>query len=254
MRVDIHSYQAGAVGGYPDVSASVACHAKHASVHVVARHAELVANGGVPCVVVLVIHHQCAVAIQPDVVYLVGECLQRCRVSEALFGDVLVYPQCLLLVGDVAAGYRAVVIHYQCSLPTFAYRHHIAFGDSLGVGCVAEFIHQLLLGVVCKYTTFGDIHPHVLSLVDIHYLRCLGQAHLRIHLPHVALKALGLGVIYAHPRGCLHPQVAVECLLYSRYVAVGKRRTVLRVALEVLECIAVVSVQSGWGAKPYKSS
>ena len=157
-------------------------------------------------------------------------------------------------MADVAACNGSVFIYYQRTLSTFAYRHDLALGNTLGIGCVAELIHQLLLGVVCHDTPLRYIHPKVFPLVDIHYLRSLVESHLCIHLFHVALKAFRLRVIYTHSRWCLHPQVAVERLLKPRDIAVGKRRTVLRVALEVFKRIAVITVESGWRTEPYVSS
>ena len=89
VGVDIHLQQSRAVGGNPDVAFPVARHAVDAAVDAVAGESYGVADGGVPFVGFLVIHHQRALSVEPDVIYLVGKGLERLALSESFGGNLV---------------------------------------------------------------------------------------------------------------------------------------------------------------------
>ena len=120
MCVDIHAQQAQTVGTYPDVTAAVACHTVDAVVHADTSQSVLITNRGVPLVGVLVIHHERALSVQPDVIHLVGKGLQRFAASQSVIGDIVRLPYGMLLVHDVAAHQSSVLIHEYGTVATFA--------------------------------------------------------------------------------------------------------------------------------------
>ena len=62
-------------------------------------------------------------------------------------------------------------------------------------------------------------------------------------------------MVDAIARGRFNPQVATHFfLLYSFYITVWQRRTILRVRLEMLEQISVTAIESGWRAKPHEAT
>ena len=76
MGVDIDSQQSCPVCTYPDITFSVASHTSDATVDACSGEAELVAEFSVPCIVFLVVDHEGSLSVKPDIVYLVGKCLQ----------------------------------------------------------------------------------------------------------------------------------------------------------------------------------
>ena len=119
---------------------------------------------------------------------------------------------------------------------------------------IGELVVGLLLHVVGNDTFVGYRGPKVLVLVHIHHIRLTHDAHAGIYLFQVALETLCLGVVYAEAGGSLYPQVAIEHLLQADDIAVRQRRAVLRVALEVLEGVAVKPVQTGRRTKPHEAA
>ena len=89
MSVDIHAQQSHAVGGNPYITISVAIHAIHTAVGLCSRETKLIAHGSVPMVCLLVIHHQRALSVEPDVIYLVGKGLERLALSESFGGNLV---------------------------------------------------------------------------------------------------------------------------------------------------------------------
>ena len=154
----------------------------------------------------------------------------------------------------VAAGYLSVVVHYQCTLLTLADRANHTLWHTLRVVGISKLVQCLLLLIVAYHTLVGDSSPQVLVLVYIYYRWNGLDTESCEGLFHVALKALSLRMIDAVALSSLDEQVSVECLLYRVDIAVAKRTTVLRVALEVAECVSVESVQSCRRTKPHISA
>ena len=237
--------QSVAVSAYPNVTVFVACHAVDGVIYADARQAELVANGGVPFIGVLVIDEECALSVEPDVLVLIRVCLQRLGASQVALGHVVGLPDGVLLVHDVAAYNPSVIIDQDGTVRAFADGADGSLWNALrGVG-VAELVEQLLLHVVGHNTLVGNRCPQVLMAVDIHDVGFALNVHAAEHLLHVAFEILRLRVIDTIARGRLNPECAVQRLLNVEHVAVSQRCSVLGIALVALEHIAVIAVESG---------
>ena len=252
-RVHVHAHQSHAVCSYPDVAVAVATHAVYGIVNAYARQFQLVSYAGVPLSYCLVVHEQRALAVQPDVVHLVGKCLQRTSVAQSALGYVRSHPHGVLLVHHVAAGYAAVLVDYQRAVAALRNAAHRALRHADGVVRIAELVEQLLLHVVADDALVRYVAPQVVVLVNVDDGRHAVDTHSREHLPHVALEALCLRMIQTVACRCRNPQAAVQRLLHGVDVAVGQRRSVLRVALEVAERISVEPVESCRRTKPHVS-
>ena len=250
QRVDVGTYESHTVGTYPDVALAVAGNAVDAVVGIAARHAELVADGGVPGVGALVIEHECALSVEPDVVLLVGKGIERGRLAQVLLGNEVGLPDGMLLVHDVATDDAAVLIDDEGTVAALADGGDDALRHAVVVVGIAKLVEQLLLHVVGHHTLVGNGCPEVLVAVNIHYVGAALYAHATVDLLHVALKVLALGVVDAEACRSLDPERSLQGFLDADDVAVGQRGTVLRVALEVVERVAVVAVKTGWRAQP----
>ena len=252
VGVDVHAYQSGAVGSHPDVAVAVATHAVHGVVHADARQTYPVAYARVPYLGVLVIDEERALTVEPDVVHLVGKGLQRVRPPQLALGNLVGTPHRVLLVHHVAAHHATVVIDDQRTVAALADRADgtLRYAYTFRIVGIGELIEQLLLHVVADDALVGDGAPHVLVLVDVNNLGDALDTHAGKGLLHVALERLGLRVIDAVACRRVNPQRTIQGLLNAVDVAVGQRGTVLRVALEILERIAVEAVQAGRRAKP----
>ena len=110
-----------------------------------------------------------------------------------------------------------------------------------------------MLHVIGDDALLGNIQPHVLVSVEIDDGGIVADTQFDKHLVHVAFEAFRLWMVDTHAGGCLYPEIAVERLLNVDDVAVGQGGTVLGVALEVLEGISVITVESRRSAKPHIS-
>ena len=177
--------------------------------------------------------------------------MQGTRLAQLLLGQVVVLPDNMLLVHDVAADNASVSIHDDSTVPALADRAYLTLRDACHVTGIAELIVLLLLHVIGHDTLAGHQHPEVLVLVDIHPRRDVAlDAHLTESLLHVALEGLCLRMVDAETRRGLHPQGTVQTLLNTDDIAVGQGRTVARVALETAERIAVIAIQSTGCSQP----
>ena len=255
VGVDTESHQSRAVSANPDVALAVACHAIDAAVGTDARHSQLVANGRVPRVGGLEINHQRALTIEPDIVFLVGKGLERLAVSQLVFGNIVGLPHGVLLVHDITTHDTSVGVYCQHAVLTLAERAYFALrnaDDAFGKG---KLIVLLLLHVISHQALAGHYRPEVLLLVDIHDGGTVAfDAHLAVYLLHVTLETLGLGMIDADARGRLNPQRSFHALLNADDIAVGQRRTVMGIALEIAEVIAVISVETAGRSQPHIAS
>ena len=250
MRVDIHAQQACSVGTNPNVATAVASHTVDRMVHADTRQSQLIAHVGVPLVGVLVIHHQRALTVEPDIVHLVGKDTQRLTASQTILGNVIGLPYGMLLMHDVAAYQSSVFIHQECTVATLADRNDVSLRNTYGIIGIAKLIVGLLLLVISHHTLVGYRGPEVLMAVYINHVGLSLYTHAGIYLLHVALKVLRLWVVDTKTCRSFNPQRTFQRFLYTDDVAVGQRRTVLRITLEVTERIAVVAVQTCCGAKP----
>ena len=64
---------------------------------------QMVANTGIPSVGILIVDHECSLAIEPNVVHLVGKNFQRLAFTQVLLGNHISLPNGLLLAHDVTA-------------------------------------------------------------------------------------------------------------------------------------------------------
>ena len=157
----------------------------------------------------------------------------------------------MLLSHDVAAHQSTVLIDDDGTVAALADGADVALRNTVRVVGVAELIAGLLLHVIGHDTLVGYRCPEVLVTVEVHHVGLTLDTHLGIELLHVALKTLRLRMIDAETCRGLNHQVAVKHLLDADDIAVRQRRAVLRIALEVLERVAVKAVQSCRGAKPH---
>ena len=148
----------------------------------------------------------------------------------------------MLLMHYVTAYQATVVVDNYCTVDTLADAgYHTLWHTTVIIG-IAKLIKQLLLLVVAHHALVGDGTPEVFMTVDIYHRWDGLDTHARKGLLHVAFEGLCLRMVDTVARRCLDEQVAVEHLLDAVDIAVVKRRTVLRVTLEVSERIAIVSV------------
>ena len=152
VSVDIGSDESGAVRAYPDISTAVAGHTVNAAVGTVASHTQLVADSGVPGVGVLVIEHQRTLAVEPDVVHLVGEGLQRPAAAQVLLGDIVCLPDGMLLVGDIATNDATIGINEQDAVFTLAERTDVTLRNTRNTLSISKFVVLLLLHVISRKT------------------------------------------------------------------------------------------------------
>ena len=221
VGIDIATHQSGTVSGYPKVTTAVACHAVDTTVSIQARHTQLVADGRVPCVGLLVVKHQRALSIEPDIIHLVGESLQRLTVTQLMLRDKVSLPDNVLLVRDITTHDAAVSVHQQRSVATLAQRAYLTRRHTACIGTIAEFVVLLLLHVIGHHALAGHHSPQVLMLVDINQRRDIAiNTHLGIDLLHVALEALCLRVIDADTRQGTNPQRTLQTLLDTDDIAV----------------------------------
>ena len=171
-----------------------------------------------------------------------------------LLRDVVSLPHRLLLAHDVAAYQSPVLVDQDCSVATLVDGGNGALGNAVSIVGIGKRIAGLLLHVIGNDTLVGNRCPEVLVPVYEHDIGLTLDTHAGIDLLHVALETFRLRMIYAETCRCLNPQVAVQHFLNADDVAVGQRRAVLRVALEILEGVAVEAVQSRRGSEPHVSS
>ena len=203
--VDIEAYQTLTVGTYPDVAFAVACHTVDTVVGAGTDHTQLVTDGSVPGVGTLVVAHERALTVKPDIIHLVGKDFQRARFAQMLLGNVFVAPYGMFLVHDVAAYQSSIVIHNDGTILALADRTHCTLRYTLVVISIGEFIEQLLLHIVGNHTFVGNSGPEILVAIDIDDIGRALNTHARIDLFHVALKALRLGMIDTETCRCLNP-------------------------------------------------
>ena len=228
----------------------VACHGIDRVVNADARQSQLVTEGGVPFVGILIVNEERSLSVEPDVFHRVGIGFQALCLAQMQVRYVVGCPYRLHLVHDVAAYQSAIVIDHDGTVATLADGADGSLRNTVCVVGVSELVQQLLLHVIGHDALVGNGCPQVLVAVNIDNVRLTLDTHASEHLLHVALEGLCLRMIDTEARTCLNPQVAVQRLLNALDVAVRQRRTVLRVTLVVLEHITVVAVQSGRRSQP----
>ena len=197
MRVNIHFQQSELVAANPDVARAVAGHTVDVPVYTVARQPERRTDIRVPRGGTLIIHIQCSLSVEPDVVHLVGEGTQRFRTTILQLWQSLCGPDCMLLVHHIATYEFSVIIHDDGSVSALTDRTDHTLRNSLCVVGIAELIEQLLLLVVAHDTLVGNRAPEVLMTVDIDDAGDGLDTHACKRLLHVALEGLRLRVIDA---------------------------------------------------------
>ena len=223
MRVDVDAHQTVAAGTHPDITAAVAGHCIDAEVDTGAGKTQLVADGGVPSVGLLVVDEECSLAIEPDVVELVGEGFQRVGVAQMPLCYFIVFPRRGLLSADVTANDASIAVDYECTVETLTDRAHLTLRDGIGIVGIAELVDELLLHVVADNAFVGDVAPEVLLAVDIDDRRQSVDAETCEDLTQVAFEALRLWVVDAVSGSRLYPQLAAHAELNAFDVTVRQR-------------------------------
>ena len=249
--VDVGANQSAAVSTYPDVAAAVSCHAVDAMVNRNAAQPQMVANAGIPGIGILVVDHQRSLAVEPNVVHLVCKDLERLALTQVLLGYQIGLPYGLLLAHNVTAYQLSVFVDENGSVAALADRADVSLWNAMCVVGVGKLKTGLLLHVVGDNAFVGNGGPEILVAVNKYHVGLSFYAHAGIDLLHVAFKTLRLGMVDTEACRCLYPQVSVKHLLDADDVTVGQRRTILRVALEILEGVAVKAVQTGRSSEPH---
>ena len=156
----------------------------------------------------------------------------------------------MLLVHNITAHQSPVFVNQYGTVATLTDRNDVALRNTYGIVGISKLVVGLLLLVVSHNTFVGYRGPEVLVAVHIHHVGLSFNAHAGVHLLHVALEVLCLRVVDAETCRCLNPQSSFQRFLHADNVAVRQRRTVLRVALEIAERIAVITVKACSGTKP----
>ena len=171
-----------------------------------------------------------------------------------LTGYLVVCPNGLLLVHDVTANNHSVFIDEDGTIATFANGADIALRNTMSIIGIAELIAGLLLHVISHNALVGNGSPHIFMTIDIYNVRNSLDTHTTEGLLHVALEVLRLRMIDTIACRGLDEKCSFQRLLNADNVAVGQRRAVLRVALETMEGVTIVTIESCWSSQPDISS